>query len=182
MDMLSRAELLAKTRHAGTLKRDGTTPFTRHLEDVVSHLKGLGITDDDLLCAGWLHDILEYTDTSFDDIYDQFGSQVAVIVSTLSKDMSLPRKRREQAYLAQLRDSSYGAKLVKLCDISANLGDLKGWNVSRSKKIRQMRQKRRYASIIRDELITNKRYPRTITLLESIDQTLRQFGQRTILV
>ena len=180
MEMILRAELLAKSKHAGMLRSDKITPFIKHLEDVVSRLKGLGVTDDELLSAGWLHDIIEYTDTDFDDIYEQFGNRVAVIVSTLSKDMSLPRKRREQSYIAQLRDSSYDVKLVKLCDISANLGDLKKWNTNRSKKIRQMRQKRRYASIIIDDLISDTRYPKTIKLLESINQTLRQFGQRSI--
>ena len=180
MQMIVRAELLAKTKHAGILRSDGITPFIKHLADVVSRLKGLGVTDDELLSAGWLHDIIEYTDTNFDDIYEQFGSRVAVIVSALSKDMSLPHKRREQSYIAQLHNSSYDAKLVKLCDISANLGDLKKWNTSRTKKIRQMRQKRRYASIILEDLISDTRYPKTVKLLESINQTLRQFGQRSI--
>ena len=107
------------------MRKDGTTSYSKHLEDVVNRLKSLGVIDSELLCAGWLHDTIEDTDTSFDDLYDQFGSRVAVLVSTLSKDMSLPRKKREQEYIKQLKEASFDAKLIKLCDISANLSALK---------------------------------------------------------
>ena len=141
------AELYAKKKHAGHLRKDGTTPYAKHLEDVVNRLKSLGIIKSELLCAGWLHDTLEDTETTFDDIYEKFDSIVAVLVSSLTKDMSLPRKKREQEYVRQLKESSTDAKLIKFCEISANLSDLKNYEISKSKKLCQVRQKRHYLNV-----------------------------------
>ena len=162
------------------MRKDGTTPYSKHLTDVVNRLKSLGVVDEELLCAGWLHDTIEDTDTNFDDLYEQFGSRVAVLVSTLSKDMSLPKKQREKIYVKQLKEASLDAKLIKLCDISANLSDLKNYDASKSKKLRQVRKIRHYLTVIKNDLIGNVDHPKIITLLESINQNLKQFGQRTI--
>lgn len=176
---MKNAELLAKKKHSGMMRKDGVTTYSKHLEDVVNRLKSLGVVDSEILCAGWLHDTIEDTDTTFDDLYEQFGSRVAVLVSTLSKNMSLTRKQREKEYVKQLKEASFDAKLIKLCDISANLSDLKNYNASKSKKLRQVRKVRHYLTIIKNDLITNEDYPKIMTLLESINQVLKQFGMRT---
>ena len=180
MELVKSAELFAKKKHSGMMRKDGTTPYSKHLEDVVNRLKSLGVIDEELLCAGWLHDTIEDTDTTFDDLFEQFGSRIAVLVSTLSKDMSMTRKQRERIYVKQLKESSFDAKLIKLCDISANLSDLKNWNASKSKKLRQVRKVRHYLTVIKNDLIENVDYPKITTLLESINQNLKQFGLRTI--
>ena len=182
MELVKNAELFAKKKHSGMMRKDETTSYSKHLEDVVNRLKSLGVIDRELLCAGWLHDTIEDTDTSFDDLYDQFGSRVAVLVSTLSKDMSLPRKKREHEYVKQLKEASFDAKLIKLCDISANLSVLKNYDASKSKKLRSVRQIRHYLTVIKNDLIKNTDYPKIITLLESINQILKQFGQRPIFI
>ena len=180
MEIVKNAELFAKKKHSGMMRKDGTTTYSKHLEDVVNRLKSLGVVDEELLCAGWLHDTIEDTETSFDDLYEQFGSRVAVLVSTLSKDMSLTRKQREQVYVKQLKEASFDAKLIKLCDISANLSDLKNYDASKSKKLRQVRKIRHYLVVIKNDLIKNTDYPKIITLLDSINQSLKLFGQKSI--
>ncbi|MGI9567982.1 MAG: hypothetical protein ACR2LL_13375 [Nitrosopumilus sp.] len=67
-------------------------------------------------------------------MFEKFGSRVAVTVLSLSKDKGLPKKPREQTYCKQLREASIDAKIIKLCDISANLSSLKSNEVSKSKK------------------------------------------------
>ncbi len=180
MDIASSAESFARTKHAGKFRKDGTTPYSKHLQDVVNRLKSLGVIDSELLCAGWLHDILEDADVTFDEIYEQFGNKTAVIVTSLTKDTTLPRKQREQAYVKQLRESSHDAKIIKICDISANLSDIKNWNASKTKKLRQIRKLRHYMSVIKNGLIQDTRYPNVISLLESNNQVFRQFGQKSI--
>ncbi len=180
MELVKNAELFAKKKHSGMMRKDGTTSYSKHLESVVNRLKSLGVVDEELLCAGWLHDTIEDTETSFDDLYEQFGSRVAVLVSTLSKDISLTRKQREQIYVKQLKEASFDAKLIKLCDISANLSDLKNYDASKSKKLRQVRKIRHYLVVIKNDLIENTDYPKIITLLDSINQSLKRFGQRSI--
>ncbi len=96
MDLLKSAELLAKQKHAGQLRKDGITTYSKHLEEVVGRLKGLGVVDEAILCAGWLHDTIEDTETSFEDLFRQFESEIAVLVLSLSKDMSLTRKKESR--------------------------------------------------------------------------------------
>jgi len=179
LELVKSAELLAKKKHAGQFGKDGSTPYSKHLEDVVNRLKSLGVIDEELLSAGWLHDIIEYTDASFDSLHEQFGNRIAVIVSSLSKDKTLPRKQREKAYNTQLKEASFDAKLIKLCDISANLSDLKKYDASKSKKLREIKQKRHYLNIIKKDL-TNTDYPKMSTLLETVNHILKRYGQRTI--
>jgi len=163
------------------MRKDGVTSYTKHLEDVVNRLKSLGVIKSELLCAGWLHDTIEDTETSFDDIYEKFDSTVAVLVTSLTKDMSLPRKKREEAYVKQLKEASPEAKLVKFCDISANLSDLKNYQASKSKKLRQIRQKRHYLNVIKNDLPISK-YPNILLMLESINRIFKKYGQRAVLI
>lgn len=180
MDLIKSAELFAKNKHAGTFRSDGITPYSKHLEDVVNRLKSLGVIDPIILCAGWLHDTIENTDTTFDDLYEQFESEIAVLVSYLTKDMSLSRKKREQAYTIQLKGSSFSAKLIKLCDISANLSDLKNYDASKSKKLRIVRQKRHYLNLIKNDLLDNTHYPNTQSLIDSTNTIFKNYGQRPV--
>ena len=101
------------------------TPYWKHLEKVVENLKKLGITDETILCAGWLHDTIEDTDTDYDDIDEEFGRAIADIVATVTKDTRMIRKDREIAYCKQLKNGSWQAQIVKLSDILSNLEDLK---------------------------------------------------------
>ena len=180
MDLVKSAELFAKNKHAGQFRADGITPYSKHLEDVVNRLKSLGVIDEQILCAGWLHDTIENTDTTFDDLYEQFESEIAVLVSSLSKDMTLPRKKRNQTYVTQLKEASFSAKLIKLCDISANLSALKNYETSKSKKLRLIKQQRHYLSIIKNDLIDNPHYPYVQSLLESANLIFIKYGQRSL--
>ena len=179
LELVKSAELFAKKKHSGMMRKNGVA-YSKHLEDVVNRLKSLGVVDEELLCTGWLQDVIEHTDTSFDDLFEKFGTRIAVLVLSLSKDNSLPKKPREQIYVKQLKEASIDAKLIKLCDISANLSDLKNYDASRSKKLRSVRQIRKYFVVIKNDLIENREYPKIITLLESIIQTLKRFDQRII--
>ena len=165
MPKLQDAENFAKERHSGMLKKDGVTTHYDHLTGVVTRLKNLGVTDEDVLCAAWLHDIIEDTKTSFDEIDKRFGSRVAVLVLSLSKDKKLPKGRQEEQYVKQLRESSFEAKIIKLCDISANLKDIKGSTLSKTKKAKTIRKILHYFKAIKPDLAENK----TITITSLID-------------
>jgi (p)ppGpp synthase/HD superfamily hydrolase len=180
LDLVKSAELFAKNKHAGQFRPDDITPYSKHLDDVVNRLKSLGVIDEQIFCAGWLHDTIEKTETSFDDLYEQFESEIAVLVSSLSKDMTLTRKKREKAYVIQLKESSFSAKLIKLCDISANLSSLKNYETSKSKKLRLIKQQRHYLSIIKNDLMENPNYPYVQSLIESANVIFVKFGQRPI--
>ena len=117
------ARSFAKKKHTGQLRKNGKTTTFSHLKDVVKNLKKMKIIDKDTICAAWLHDTIEDTDTDFDSIKNRFGKNVADIVVSVTKDNRLPRKRREIKYAKDLKASSAKAKLVKIADILANVND-----------------------------------------------------------
>ncbi len=177
MDQIKNAELFAKEKLSGVVRNDGRIPYSKHLDDVMNRLKSLGVVDEEILCSGWLHDVVWQSAVSFDDLYEIFGSRIAVLVSDLTPDMTLPKKKRENAYVLQLKDASSGSKIIKLCDISANLSDLKNYQVSKSKKSRLVRQQRRYLLAITSGLSENTDYPGIQTLLFGTEQILNRFIQ-----
>jgi guanosine-3',5'-bis(diphosphate) 3'-pyrophosphohydrolase len=156
MNKLGRAEKFAKQKHKGQMRKDGKTPYWKHLQQVVINLRKLGVKDQDVLCAGWLHDTIEDTTTDYDDLEEKFGKKVAEIVSQVTKDKRLSRKKRELQYVKQLAKSSLDAKLVKLCDIVANIVDLENSGYSMQKKKKQVDDKLRYFSSIKQSIVMNK--------------------------
>ena len=189
MTPLENAELFAKSKHAGKLNESGVS-YSIHLENVVSRLKSLGVVDQDTLCAGWLQDILEYTDTSFDELFEKFGRKISTLILSLTKTklvidtsddstLSLTKKRtvskkqRQKEYGIKIKESEIDAKLIKLCDISTNLGNLKNQVISKTKKRRILKELRYYTVIIEKDLIQNTRYPKANTLLETINENIK---------
>ncbi len=179
LKLVKDAELFAKRNLSGVFYIDGDIPYSKHLDDVMNRMKSLGIVDEDVLCSGWLYDTMEQTPVNFDDLYERFGSRIAVLVSDLTQDMTLSKKKRARAYVLQLKNSSFDSKLIKLCDISANLSYLKNHDMSKSKKSRLMRQQRRYLFAIRDDLLINANYPGVQILLERTEQILSGFVRRS---
>ena len=189
MTLLKNAELFAKSKHAGKLKKSGIT-YSKHLEEVVNRLKSLGVIDEEVLCTGWLHDILEDTDTSFDELFEKFGRRIAVLTLsltktkfvidtndnstfTLTKKKTLSKKQREKNYGIKLKESEVDAKIIKLCDISANLGNLKNQVISKTKKRKVLRELRYYLSIIQKDIMEDSKYQNVTILLETINQNLK---------
>ena len=189
MTLLKNAELFAKSKHAGKLKKSGIT-YSKHLEEVVNRLKSLGVIDEEVLCTGWLHDILEDTDTSFDELFEKFGRRIAVLTLsltktkfvidtndnstfTLTKKKTLSKKQREKNYGIKLKESEVDAKIIKLCDISANLGNLKNQVISKTKKRKVLRELRYYLSIIEKDIMEDVKYQNATILLETINQNLK---------
>ena len=189
MTPLENAELFAKLKHAGKLNESGVS-YSNHLENVVSRLKSLGVVDQDVLCAGWLQDILEYTDTSFDELFEKFGRRISTLIlsltktklvidtsddSTLSltKKRTISKKQRQKEYGIKIKESEIDVKLIKLCDISTNLGNLKNQLISKTKKRRILKELRYYTVIIEKDLIQETRYPKANTLLETINENLK---------
>lgn len=183
MDKLQAAENFAKEIHAGIIRKDDVTPLYDHLSGVVARLKNLGVTDEDVLAAAWLHDTLEDTKTSFADLDSRFGSKVAVLVLALSKDMNLPKARQEEQYVKQLKEASLEAKLIKLCDISANLKDIKNAPLSKTKKVKTIRKILHYLNSIKPDLAKNKAsVPGIQGLTDGINDLVVSFGQKPVTI
>lgn len=94
------------------------------------------ITNLNAIQAAILHDTVEDTDTTFEEIEREFGVQIRSIVAEVTDDKSLPKQTRKQLQIEHAASSSYEAKLVKLADKLYNLRDLEkaapvGWGKER---------------------------------------------------
>uniref|UniRef100_A0AC11BVJ4 HD domain containing 3 n=1 Tax=Ovis aries TaxID=9940 RepID=A0AC11BVJ4_SHEEP len=88
------------------------------------------------LSAALLHDTVEDTDTTLDEVELHFGDQVRRLVEEVTDDKTLPKLERKRLQVEQAPQSSPGAKLVKLADKLYNLRDLnrctpEGWSEHR---------------------------------------------------
>src|SRR5579884_2268366 len=91
------AYALAKKAHAGVVRRSGE-PFIQHPLEVALLLAGMRI-DADGIIAALLHDVVEDTDYSLDDLRAQFGAEVATIVDGVTKFEALAGKRESAGHI-----------------------------------------------------------------------------------
>ena len=81
--------------------------------------------DEDIVTAGILHDVVEDTKYSFDDIEKDFGKQIRDYVYDASEpDKSLEWEDRKQHTIDQIKNAPLGSKLIVACDKISNLEDL----------------------------------------------------------
>jgi len=97
LDTIERAYEFAAERHEGQKRRSGE-PFIEHPLNVASYLVDLGL-DGECICAALLHDVVEDTNTSLDEIKSNFGEEVAELVNGVTKlgKISFSSVEEEQA-------------------------------------------------------------------------------------
>lgn len=115
---IKRAELLAKTAHRG--QRYGEFSYLVHLQAVVAVLLRYGIKDHIMLCAGWLHDTLEDTATTYEDLELFFGTRLADIVGAVTEPKGGNRAWRHSQTYPRTRNNPE-AVIIKLADRIANV-------------------------------------------------------------
>jgi (p)ppGpp synthase/HD superfamily hydrolase len=172
------AENFARKRHKHQIRKNKIlTPYSDHLEKVVEILKNLGITDENILAAGWLHDTIEDTDTDYDDILELSDKETADIVATLSKDTRMVRDKREIDYCKHLKEGTWQAQVVKFADMLANLEDLKNSKYSSSDMIKQAQNKVEYFDSIKVGLENNKKnIPNFDSQIKRLSDVFLQYG------
>lgn len=135
---LLQAASFAAVRHTGQ-KRKGRdqAPYINHPLEVASLLVNIGGVDDpDTLIAAFLHDTVEDTDTTREDIAGKFGEHVASIVMEVTDDKSLPKQERKEKQVEHAPNLSDEAKRLKMCDKISNIRDVlenppDGWSDER---------------------------------------------------
>jgi (p)ppGpp synthase/HD superfamily hydrolase len=114
------AECHRKQRRKDTEK----TPYINHPIEVAEFLTSHGVTDRDTIIAALLHDVIEDTDGTYDDIKRLFGKAVADIVMECSDDKNLHKIIRKRLQITHASSISDSAKLVKLADKYSNVHGL----------------------------------------------------------
>jgi GTP diphosphokinase / guanosine-3',5'-bis(diphosphate) 3'-diphosphatase len=121
-------------RRKGNLK----IPYINHPIKVSKLLAETGEKDPELLAAAMLHDTLEDTETTYAELEDKFGREIAGIVVELTDDMSLPELIRKEKQLKKASTLSSKAKLIKIADKICNINDLLVYPIywTKARKIR----------------------------------------------
>ena len=124
--LLLKALAFASHKHRDQRRKDAdVSPYINHPIALANILCNEGdVTDIPVICGALLHDTVEDTDTTLQEVEREFGAAIREIVDELTDDKELPkaeRKRRQVEYAAHASDE---AKLVKLADKIANLRDM----------------------------------------------------------
>lgn len=115
-----KAKRYAELCHAGQRYAD-EAPYSVHLEAVVAVLYRFGVYKDTMVCAAWLHDAIEDTETSYNDIHKRFGTEVAELVYAVTSELGRNRRERNEKTYPKLAQAGQDAMCLKLADRIANV-------------------------------------------------------------
>ncbi|XP_052819618.1 guanosine-3',5'-bis(diphosphate) 3'-pyrophosphohydrolase MESH1-like [Mya arenaria] len=128
----------AAIKHKNQRRKDqDRTPYINHpigVANILTH--EAGVTDLQVIQAALLHDTVEDTQTTFEEIDQHFGPEVCGIVKEVTDEKGLTKMARKEAQIKHAPGASPKAKLVKLADKLYNLRDLNrqtpvGWSEER---------------------------------------------------
>lgn len=125
-DYFIKAVAFAAEKHKNQRRKDAdASPYINHpiaLANVLAN-EG-GITNKDVLCAAVLHDTIEDTQTTEEELRKEFGDKITSIVLEVTDDKSLPKDVRKQNQIDHAPQASIEAKMVKLADKICNVRDI----------------------------------------------------------
>jgi guanosine-3',5'-bis(diphosphate) 3'-pyrophosphohydrolase len=140
MELVLRAAAFAAEKHRTQRRKDAdASPYINHPIQLAYILVQADVEDPVVLAAALLHDTIEDTDTTHDELEIVFGHEIANIVAECSDDKRLSKLERKQAQIDHAARISDKAKLVKLADKIANVSDIDGappagWSVDRKRE------------------------------------------------
>ena len=123
--LLDRAIIFAVKAHQGMERKGKSFPYIVHPMEAVCIVATM-TNDQELLAAAALHDVIEDTDTTADDLRQEFGERVAMIVEAESDNKTEGTKaetwrQRKLATLDRLKNASLDIKIVALGDKLSNM-------------------------------------------------------------
>lgn len=114
----------AHEKHAGQLDDSGSDYFTAHVAVVGRLLMGITL-DPVVIAAGYLHDVLEDTDATLDEIIERFGPEIASLVCEVTHEGS-----KDTGYFFPRLKTKKGI-LIKFADRLSNLSRMESWDEER---------------------------------------------------
>jgi len=126
MNKLVAAIAFAADKHRNQRRKDDeASPYINHPIALAAVLANeAGIEDERVIVAAVLHDTIEDTETTEQELLRLFGKDVADIVMEVTDDKSLPKEERKRLQVEHAASISRRAKLVKLADKNCNLRDI----------------------------------------------------------
>jgi GTP diphosphokinase / guanosine-3',5'-bis(diphosphate) 3'-diphosphatase len=139
--LLLTAISFAADKHRNQKRKDQeTSPYINHPIAVATVLANEGnVVDESILMAAILHDTVEDTKTTFEELEYLFGADVAGIVRELTDDKSLQKSVRKELQIEHAAHASPRAKQVKIADKICNIRDILNspphdWSVERKRE------------------------------------------------
>lgn len=124
-NLIDKARQFAIEKHGN--QKYGIEPYQVHLDHVFDIFKGLGIDDLTIGIGCYLHDVLEDTNCTFEEIWKEFGWKVAQLVFLVTDEPGSNRKERKEKTYPKI-NSSIDAILLKMCDRLANASATKKYS------------------------------------------------------
>lgn len=128
MSLSTRAELFAKSIHANQVDKAGK-PYIEHLQAVVNNLVE---PSEEMVAVAWLHDSVEDTEQSIDDLTYYFGKDVAEAVRAITKVDG----EHYDEYLARVKNNPI-ARQVKIADLTHNMDLTRMPNITNKDLVRK---------------------------------------------
>jgi guanosine-3',5'-bis(diphosphate) 3'-pyrophosphohydrolase len=135
---LMQALEFASRKHKDQRRKDiDASPYINHPISLANILcNEAHVSDIDVICGALLHDTVEDTDTTEEELKIEFGEKICRIVMDVTDNTDLTRVERKQAQIDHAAHASDQAKLVKLADKISNLRDVAvnappGWSLER---------------------------------------------------
>ena len=128
--LITRAADYAARCHVNQKRKDGVTPYIVHPLRVAAILTEEGDVDDpQVVAAAMLHDVVEDTEATFDDLEAHFSHTTVHYVRQVTDDKNLAKEERKRLQIEHTSAKGEhamwsGSKLIKLADKLANLRDL----------------------------------------------------------
>jgi len=124
--LVLKAAAFAAEKHRDQRRKDRhATPYINHPLALAQILSVEGdVQDAEVIAAAILHDTIEDTNTTADELRSVFGDRIASMVVEVTDDTTTDKKTRKDQQIRHAPHLSDGAKLVKLADKIANLRDM----------------------------------------------------------
>ena len=120
--LLEALDFAAQRHSAQRRKGPDAVPYVNHLIEAAALLATVGgVTDVEVLMAAVLHDVLEDTPTTREEVLALFGARVLQLVDSVTDDKRLSRAERRQAVLAHLPHAADETRVIKLADLCSNV-------------------------------------------------------------
>ncbi len=127
ISMIDRALVFAVMKHAGQRRKGSQVPYITHVVEAMGIVAEIRLADEQLQIAALLHDTLEDTDTTKEELGRLFGPRVAQLVAEESENKRIERaakdtwKERKQETIDHLKEASTEVQIVALGDKLSNI-------------------------------------------------------------
>ena len=124
--LILKAAHFAAHRHRNQRRKDEEKiPYINHPISVAKIISEIGnVEDPEVLAAALLHDTLEDTETTPEELVENFGARVCRLVQEVTDDKDLDKPIRKQLQIEHAKELSEGAALIKLGDKISNVTDI----------------------------------------------------------